>query len=134
MLFIAPQQLIRPLRAVVCHPAIQPRIWLRHNVFVTRAPLLMISPKQIEMEYLDGMAVASIAAYFFLALCLSKRLNAIQKECLNNVIMAALVLLTASSVLYLWVGIGGTLAYEQFLVGLIMTYMVLFSSIFFSGD
>ena len=131
MLFIVPQQLIRPLRAV----AMQPRVLLRHNVFATRAPLLMISPNETgATEYLDGAAVASIAAYIFLALCLSKRLSAIQMECLNNVIMAALVLLTASSVLYLWVGVGGTLAYEQFLMGLIMTYMVLFSSIFFSGD
>ena len=132
MLFVVPQHLIRPLRRVVCNPAIQPRVWLRHNVFATR---LILSPNESGAnEYLDGAAVASIAAYFFLALCLFKHLSTIQMECLKTVIATALVIMTASSVLYLLVGVGGTLAYEQFLMVLIMTYMTLFISIFFSID
>ena len=97
------------------------------------APLLMIPPLPGGTEYVDGSAVAAASiAYLLITICMSKRLNTIQSAFLNMINMTVQVLLTASSGLYIVVG--GTLAYEEYLIGLSFTYMVMVTSILLSGD
>ena len=102
--------------------------WLR------RSPALRLG-NGCGTEYLDASAavVASIA-YLLITICMSSRLNPLKQAFLNNINVTVQILLTASMVLYVCAGTGGTFAYEQFLIGLSMTYMVMTSCIFISGD
>jgi hypothetical protein len=84
---------------------------------------------------MDASAIAAVSiAYLLITICMSSRLNTLKQAFLNMINVYVQVLLTASMVLYISAGTGGTLAYEQFLIGLSMTYMVMTSCIFISGD
>ena len=76
--------------------------------------------------------IAVVGVAVLVATGMTKRPNTMQRGWLANLTQTAQGLMTASSVVYLLVG--GTLAYEQFLMGLSLTYMFMFTSIFLTGD
>jgi hypothetical protein len=80
----------------------------------------------------DGSEYVIAAVGVALLVAMTKRPNTIQTKWLTDLTLTAQGLMTASSVVYLLVG--GTLAYEQFLMGLSLTYMFMFASIFLTGD
>jgi len=116
-------------------------ILLRRGMFETPAIKgLTIRHSGPGIEYLNGVVSTSwlgytaMTWYLLMVMCMSKPLTTIRLNRLINFNMAFQVLLMASSLVYLLVGAEATLMYEQFLIGLNVISMIMFSSVLFFHD
>jgi hypothetical protein len=130
MLFVAPQ-LARRVATATLAPRLpsffSPQLRRAAASVTTRA---LSAPFTLELE-----PIVVVVAAVWVAVCLSRPLSAFQAALVRYLNLTAQALLMIASMSYLLAGIGSTLAYEQFLMGMSFSYLLTLSSVVFTfGD
>ena len=127
MLFVA-SRVVRRTAAYALAPRFpsfcSPQLRRAAASVTTRA---LSAPFTLEIE-----PIVVVVSVVLMAVCLSRPLSAFQAALVRNLNQTAQAILTTASVAYLLAGIGGTLAYEQFLLGMSLSYIITLSSITFT--
>jgi hypothetical protein len=129
MLFVA-SRVVRRTAAYALAPRFpsfcSPQLRRAAASVTTRA---LSAPFTLEIE-----PIVVVVSVVLMAVCLSRPLSAFQAALVRNLNQTAQAILMISSLTYLIAGVGATLAYEQFLMGASLSYLISLSYVAFAWD